>query len=54
METNIPFLSYLTEFLLEWEMFETKFIEKIKTHFIFSSSFRILGDRGSTVVKLLF
>ena len=26
------FLSYLTQFFLEWEMFQTKFVEKIKTH----------------------
>ena len=36
MKTNIYFLSYLTEFPLEWEMFQIKFVEKIKTHVLFS------------------
>jgi hypothetical protein len=29
-------LWYLTEFFLEWEMFQTKVVEKINTHFVFS------------------
>jgi len=33
METNIHFLSYLPHFFLAWEMFPTKVVEKIKTHF---------------------
>ena len=32
MKTNILFLSYLAQFFLEWEMFQTKVVEKIKTH----------------------
>jgi hypothetical protein len=36
MKTNIHFKNYLAHFLLEWEMFETKFIEKTKTHFFLS------------------
>jgi hypothetical protein len=31
MKTNIHFLSYLARFFLEWETFETKVVEKIKT-----------------------
>jgi hypothetical protein len=34
MKTNIHFLSYLAVFYLEWEMFPTKFVEKIKTHIL--------------------
>jgi hypothetical protein len=30
------FLSYLAHFLLEWEMFQTKVVEKIKTHMLCS------------------
>jgi len=30
LETNIHFWSYLAHFLLEWEMFQTKVVEKIK------------------------
>ena len=31
MYTNIHFLSYLADFFLEWKMFQTKVLEKIKT-----------------------
>jgi hypothetical protein len=33
------FLSYLADFFLEWEMFQTKAVEKIKTHILFSITF---------------
>jgi hypothetical protein len=37
---NILFLSYLTQFFLEWEMLETKIVEKNQnTHFMFSNFF---------------
>jgi hypothetical protein len=39
METNIHFLSYLVHFFLEGEMFQTKVLDKIKTHFVFSNFF---------------
>ena len=32
MKTNIHFLSYLTQFFLEREMFHTKVVEKIEAH----------------------
>jgi hypothetical protein len=32
MKTNTNFLSYLFQFFLEWEMIQTKVVEKIKTH----------------------
>jgi len=32
MQTNIHFWSYLVQSFLEWEMFQTKIIQKIKTH----------------------
>jgi hypothetical protein len=31
MKTNVPLWSYRTEFFSELEMFQTKFVEKIKT-----------------------
>jgi hypothetical protein len=37
MKTSIHFWSYLAQFFLEWEMFETKVVKKIKTRFIFSN-----------------
>jgi hypothetical protein len=39
MKTIIHFLSYLAHFLLEWEMFQTKVLEKIKTHILYSVTF---------------
>ena len=36
MKTNIHFWSYLAQFFLEWEMFQTKVVEKIKTHISYS------------------
>jgi len=38
MKTNVYFLSYLAQFLLEWEMLQTNIVEK-KTHFVCSEIF---------------
>jgi hypothetical protein len=32
MKTKIYFWSYLAQVFLEWEMFQTNVVEKIKTH----------------------
>ena len=34
MNTNVHSLSHLAHFFLEWEMIQTKFVEKIKAHFM--------------------
>jgi hypothetical protein len=39
MNTNIHFLSYLLRFFLEWKMFQTKVVEKIKTHLLGLTTF---------------
>jgi hypothetical protein len=39
LNTIIYFWSYLANFFLEWEMFQTKVVQKIKTHFVFSNFF---------------
>jgi len=39
MKTCAHFWSYLAQFFLEWEMFQTKVVEKLKTHFMFSNTF---------------
>ena len=36
MKINSYFLSYLAHFFSEWEMFQTKVVQKIKTHILFS------------------
>ena len=40
LQTDMHLLSYLAQFFLEWEMFQAKVVEKIKTHFVFSNFFR--------------
>jgi len=37
MKTNIHFLSYFAHVILEWKMLRTNFMDKIKTHFLFSN-----------------
>ena len=34
MKTNVHFWSYLARFFVEWKMFQTKILEKIKTHIL--------------------
>ena len=36
VKTNTHFWSYLSQFFLEWEMFQTKHIDKIKTYILCS------------------
>ena len=43
-QTDIRFWSYLAQFCLEWEMFQTKLVEKIKTHILCSVNF-VLKNR---------
>jgi len=45
MKINIRVLkSYLAPFFLEWEMFQTQVVEKIKTHILCSVTF--FGNRA--------
>ena len=39
MKTDIRVLMYLAEFFVEWEMFQTKVVEKIKTYILCSVFF---------------
>ena len=40
MKTYVHFWSYLTQFFLEWEMFQIKIFREIQnTHFIFGNAF---------------
>ena len=39
MQTNISSWSYLAHFFLEWEMFQTIVVDKIKTHVLCSITF---------------
>jgi hypothetical protein len=52
MKTNIQFLPYLSQFFLQWEMLETNFVEKIKTHILYSvTNFRKSCRLGDNVEK---
>jgi hypothetical protein len=39
MKTNIHFVKYLAHFFLEYEMFQTKVIDRITTHILCSVTF---------------
>jgi len=39
MKTSVHFLSCFAHFFVEGEMFRTKVVEKIKTHFVFDNSY---------------
>jgi len=39
-EYQYTFIVVLLEFFLEWQMFQTKVVEKFKTHFMFSNVFQ--------------
>jgi hypothetical protein len=39
MKTIVHFWSYFVQFFLEWEMFQTTVVDRIKTHFIFNNIF---------------
>ena len=39
MKPNTHFSSYLAQFFLQLEVFHTKIVEKIKTHFVFKNFF---------------
>ena len=45
MKTNKHFWSYLAHFFLEWEMFQTNVVEKIKTHILCSVTFFLKSCR---------
>ena len=39
IQTNIHFWSYVAQFFTEWEIFQTKVVEKIQTHVLYSVIF---------------
>ena len=41
-QTYTNFQSYLTQFLLKWQIFKIKVVEKLKTHILFSITFFFL------------
>ena len=56
MKTDVHFLSYLAHFTYEWEMFQTKVVQKIKTHILCSVTFflkscRLWDNVGKNIVQ---
>ena len=49
-QTDIHFLSYLAQFILEWEMFQTKVLEKITTHTCILLTKKSFSQKHNTVV----
>jgi hypothetical protein len=39
IKTNVHLWSHIAQFILEWEMFQTKVVEKIETHILCSINF---------------
>jgi hypothetical protein len=39
LKTTRYFWSYITQFFLEWEIFQTQAVEEIKTHSVFNNFF---------------
>jgi hypothetical protein len=56
MQTSIHFLLYLAKFFLEWEMFQTKVVEEIKTFFFNRAGYEITWknfvERGSSQMTI--
>jgi hypothetical protein len=46
MKTNTHLVSYFAQFFLEWEMFQTKAVELIKTHILRSVTFFLIENRA--------
>jgi hypothetical protein len=47
METNVHFISYLAQLFTEGKIFQTKAVEKIKTHPSYSLTFLFLQNRAA-------
>ena len=44
----IAYMTCLAQFFVEWEMFHTKFVAKIKTHFMFSNFYLFIFFFGKS------
>jgi hypothetical protein len=44
LQANIHFWSYFAYFFLEWEIFQKNVVEKIKTHVLYSVTFRMWAN----------
>lgn len=51
LKTNIHFWWYHTSFFIEWEIFQKKVVDKMKTHFVFNNCFQNLCHLWDNVGK---
>jgi len=51
MKMNTHLLSHLAQVFLEWEMFQTNFVEKIKTYILFCITFSKMPPFWENVKK---
>ena len=49
MKTYESIRPYIDQFLVDWEMFQTNVVQKIKTHFVFNDS----PPESRTVCKVM-
>jgi hypothetical protein len=54
MKTNVHFLLYLAQFFLEWKLFQTKVVEKIKTHIVFSNFIYFFSSKNCAVCEIMW
>ena len=54
MMPNIHFLAYLSQFYLECEMFQTKFVEKLKKHILCSVTFSEVGQDNVVSIAIFY
>jgi hypothetical protein len=52
VKTNVHFLSYCPHFILEWEMFQAKVVEEIKTHVLCSLTLFFLKNHA--VLEIMY
>jgi hypothetical protein len=51
MKTDTRFSSYLAQFFLEWDMFQTRIVEQIKTNILCSVIFLFFKNRAVYEIK---
>ena len=52
MNTFSHLYQYVAEFFLEWEMFQIKVVEKIKTHILYSETRAVYEIMSQNVVEI--
>jgi len=51
LESDIHFRSYLAQFFLEGEMFQTEVVEKLETHILYSVKYFLENRAGYEIIR---